>query len=89
MEWHEIHDEAERLERDIGPGSRKIDALRYPKVDLMEIPFHRHQASSPRKLFALNKCERKSAIISRIEDQAEDFLRTSIHRLTPEMKLKS
>ena len=88
MEWHEIHDEAESLEHAISDRVlAKIDALLgYPKVDP-----HGDSIPSPsgviaeRKLFALDECEKgKSAIISRIEDQAEDFLQyLESNRLTP------
>ena len=88
MEWHEIHDEAERLEHAISDRVlAKIDAsLGYPKVDP-----HGDSIPSPsgviaeRNLVALDECEKgKSAMISRIEDQAEDFLQyLESNRLTP------
>lgn len=93
MEWHEIHDEAERLEHAISDRVLvKIDALLgHPKVDP-----HGDSIPSPsgvifeRNLIALDQCpEGEMATISRIEDQAEDFLQyLESNRLTPGNKVE-
>ena len=88
MEWHEIHEEAETLEHAISERVlAKIDALlAHPKVDP-----HGDSIPSPsgviaeRNLVALDQCDvGRAATISRIEDQADDFLQyLESNRLTP------